>query len=184
MTAGPLLPTPSQTIGPFLSMGMEPLEHRDVVAPGAPGAFTLRGTVRDGDGAAVPDAVLELWQAGPDGQFVAGAGPDGRPQWFGRALTDPAGHYAFTTARPGPVALPGGALQAPHIELLVFARGLLRPVRTRVYFPDEPEANNADPVLRAIPPERRSTVVATAIAGGFNFDVRLQGADETVFFAC
>lgn len=182
-TAAQLVPTPSQTIGPFLSMGMEPLERRDVVQPGTPGAFTLCGTVRDEDDAPVPDAVLELWQPGPDGRFTTGAGAGGDEAWFGRSLTGPDGGYTFTTARPAPVALRTGEPQAPHIELLIFARGLLRPVRTRVYFPDEP-ANETDPVLLGIAPKRRSTLVATAIDGGFVFDVKLRGAGETVFFAC
>ena len=181
-----LLPTPSQTIGPFLAMGMEPLERRDVVPPTTPGAVVLTGTVLDGDGVPVPDAMLELWQSGPDGRFDTGAGPDGDQPWFGRSLTDAAGRYGFTTMKPAPVALRTGEPQAPHVELLVFARGLLRPVRTRVYFPDEAAANGADPVLGAVPPERRSTLVAVAVAegGGLTFDIRLQGAAETVFFAC
>jgi protocatechuate 3,4-dioxygenase, alpha subunit len=181
---GHLVPTPSQTIGPFLAIGMEPLEHRDVVAPGTEGAVTVGGTVLDGENAPVPDAMIELWQASPDGGFDATAGTGGDQPWFGRSLTDASGRYAFTTAKPAPVALRTGEPQAPHLELLLFARGLLRPVRTRVYFPDEAAANNADPVLRAVPPERRQTLVATPGSDGLTFDIRLRGAGETVFFAC
>lgn len=188
MTAGPpagsLALTPSQTIGPFLAMGMEPLERRDVVPSGTPGSFILSGTVRDADDAPVPDAVVELWQASPGGTFISTAGPEGTEPWFGRSLTDVGGRYWFTTVKPGPVALHTGQPQAPHLEVLLFARGLLRHVRTRIYFADEGEANEADPVLRAISPERRSTLLATATEDGFAFDVRLRGAGETVFFAC
>lgn len=181
---GRLLPTPSQTIGPFLAMGMAPLERPHVVPPGTPGALAVAGTVADADGAPVPDAVVELWQAGPDGRFVAGAGATGDEPWFGRSLTDVAGRYHFTTMKPAPVALRTGEPQAPSLDVLVFARGLLRPVRTRVYFPDEVAANDADPVLRALPADRRATLVATADGDGLTFDIRLQGSGETVFFAC
>lgn len=176
--------TPSQTIGPFLAIGMVPLERTAVVPAHFPGAFVLAGSVVDGDGVPVPDAMVELWQAGPDGRFESGAGEDGNEPWFGRSLTDPAGRYSFTTARPSTVPLVSGRPQAPHIELLVFARGLLRAVRTRAYFPDEAAANAADPVLQGVPAARRTTLVATKTADGFGFDVHLQGPHETVFFAC
>jgi protocatechuate 3,4-dioxygenase alpha subunit len=178
-------PTPSQTVGPFLSMGMQPMERNDVVPVGSPGAFELAGSVLDGAGAPVPDAVVELWQAAPDGTFSSTAGRDGDETWFGRSLTDAEGRFGFVTVKPGRIGLDDGRLQAPHLELLVFARGLLRPVRTRAYFPDEPAANASDPVLNGVPEERRHTLVATAAGNGtLRFDVRLQGADETVFFAC
>lgn len=183
MTAADLVPTPSQTIGPYLSMGMQPLERAEVAAPSDPGACRLTGTVIDGAGDPVPDAVVELWQAGPDGGFDAAAGPGRDASWFGRSLTDTAGRYGFTTVKPARLALADGTPQAPHVELLVFARGLIRPVRTRAYFPDEAEANAADPVLTGVPHERRHTLVARAEDGELRFDVRLQGADETVFFA-
>ena len=174
-----LVPTPSQTIGPYLSIGLRPLERSTVVPPGTGGSLTIGGRVLDGAGEPVPDAVVELWQADPDGRFAAG---DGSSSWFGRSLADAAGRFRFCTVKPGRVALPSGALQAPHLELLVFARGLLRPVRTRMYFPDEAEANDADPVLIGIA-DRRQTLVAVGEDGGLRFDVRLHGATETVFFA-
>jgi protocatechuate 3,4-dioxygenase alpha subunit len=183
--ARPGVPTPSQTVGPFLSMGLQPLEREDVVPGGTPGGLELSGSVLDGAGAPVPDAVVELWQAAPDGTFSPTAGRDGDESWFGRSLTDSDGRFRFVTVKPGRVGLDDGRLQAPHLELLVFARGLLRPVRTRAYFPDEPAANASDPVLNGVPEDRRRTLVATAAGNGsLRFDVRLQGADETVFFAC
>lgn len=178
------VPTPSQTVGPYLSLGVAPLERCEVVPPGTPGACTLSGRVLDGAGAPVPDAVVELWQAGPDGSFGAGAGAGGDQPWFGRSLTDAEGRYRFVTVKPGSVPLSTGQLQAPHVELLVFARGLLRHLRTRAYFPDEADANEKDPVLSRVPGDRRHTLVATHAGDGLRFDVRLQGADETVFFAC
>lgn len=181
----PAVPTPSQTVGPFLSMGMQPLERTDVVPGGTPGGFELAGSVLDGAGAPVPDAVVELWQAAPDGTFFPTAGRDGDEAWFGRSLTDAQGRFRFVTVKPGRVGLDDGRLQAPHLELLVFARGLLRPVRTRAYFPDEPAANESDPVLNGVAEERRHTLLAAAAGDrSLRFDVRLQGADETVFFAC
>lgn len=179
-----LILTPSQTIGPFLAIGMTPFERTAVVPAQHPGAVSLTGSVLDGDGTPVPDAAVELWQAGPDGRYEGGAGTDGDEPWFGRSLTDPAGRFTFTTAKPGRVPLVLGLAQAPHIELLVFARGLLRPVRTRLYFPDEAAANEVDPVLAGVPAARRATLVAVAEHDGLRFDVHLQGPHETVFFAC
>lgn len=182
--AGAPVPTPSQTVGPYLSIGITPLDRSEVVAPGTPGAVTIGGQVLDGAGRPVPDAVVELWQADPDGRFVGAADGDGFPQWFGRSSTDGEGRYRFVTVKPGTVRLQSGAPQAPHLDLLVFARGLLRPVRTRAYFPDEEAANETDPVLAGVPAERRRTLVAVAEGDGCRFDVHLQGPDETVFFAC
>ena len=182
--AGAPVPTPSQTVGPYLEIGLTPLDRSEVVAPGTPGAVTIAGQVLDGAGRPVPDAVVELWQADPDGRFAGDADGGGFPRWFGRSSTDAEGRYRFVTVKPGPVRLRTGVPQAPHLELLVFARGLLRPVRTRAYFPDEHAANEADPVLLGVPAERRRTLVAVAEGDGLRFDVRLQGSDETVFFAC
>ena len=177
-----LVPTPSQTIGPYLSIGLDPLERPTVVPHDTPGSVFLQGQVLDGAGRPVPDAVVELWQADPTGRYV---GAEQAGAWFGRCLTDAEGRFGFTTVKPGPVALRSGQPQAPHLELLVFARGLLRPVRTRCYFPDEAEANGRDPVLTGIPDEgrRRTLVAASEDDGRLRFDVHLQGALETVFFA-
>ena len=154
---------------------------------GSEGAFWLTGRVTDGEGAPVPDAVIETWQADPDGRYDHPEDPRGAAtgfRGFARAPTDADGRFAIHTVKPGPVPGAGGALQAPHLEMSVFARGLLNRVVTRVYFADEAAANASDPVLADVAEDRRPTLLAEPAAdGGYRFDVRLQGADETVFFA-
>ncbi|MCW2901866.1 MAG: pcaG [Streptosporangiaceae bacterium] len=178
------LVTPSQTVGPFFGYALPYEEGPQVVPPWRPGAITLRGRVVDGAGEPVPDAIVEIWQADSDGTVSRGGGGGLRRtgygfSGFGRCATDRAGGYGFSTVKPGPVR---GA--APYIAVLVFARGLLKPVATRLYFPEEEEANSADPVLSAVDPERRGTLVAQPEdEAGYRFDVRLQGDGETVFFA-
>ena len=154
--------TPSQTIGPFFHFGLEWMAGTDLVDPSSPGAIRLVGTVYDGAGAAVPDAVVEVWQ----------------PPRFGRVLTGADGSFRFTTVKPQP----GPGRQAPHIDVSLFARGLLQRVVTRVYFPGE-VANASDPVLAEVPDDRRGTLVAVEDAGCLRFDLHLQGPRETVFFA-
>ena len=179
-------PTPGQTVGPFFHYALPYDGDRDLVAPGTPGAVRLHGTVTDGDGAAVPDALVEIWQADEQGRFVtepgvyaevAGAGFRG----FGRCATDPDGWFELRTVKPGCVPTVEGRQQAPHIAMSVFARGMLRRVVTRVYFDDEADANAADPLLASVDEERRATLVATGTDDGYRFDVHLQGDDETVF---
>ena len=164
-----MIPTPSQTAGPFLHIGLLGHFGNRLVDPDAAGAVRVFGTVLDGAGEPVTDALVELWQAGPDGGYWPGG--------FGRSETLDGGRFSFVTVKPGP------SDEAPHLELSVFARGLLKPVVTRMYFPDELEANAGDPVLAAVEPERRATLVAAAEPDGLRFDIRLQGNDETVFFA-
>ncbi|MEU4221933.1 protocatechuate 3,4-dioxygenase subunit alpha [Actinoplanes sp. NPDC026623] len=166
-------PTPAQTVGPYLSIGLTWDEGPLVVPADAPGAVWLRGEIRDGHGEVVKDALVETWQAGPGGEFHP-AGFRG----FGRCPTDDDGRYAIRTLKPGTIEA-----QAPHIEVTVFARGLLHRLMTRVYFADEPAANEADPVLAAVPAGRRATLVAEKSEDGYRFDITLQGPDETVFFA-
>ena len=179
--------TPSQTIGPFFSHALPWPDGPYVVTEGTPGAVWLRGTVLDGNGEPLPDALVESWQADPDGRFDHPDDPRGAVagfRGFGRCHTDEVGRWAILTVKPGPVPGPGGSAQAPHVDLSVFARGLLDRVVTRVYFPDEEHANAADPVLAAIAdPAARATLVAAATGDGYHFDVRLQGDRETVFFA-
>ena len=181
------LPTPSQTVGPFFNIGL-PGTTSELVSPDAPGAIRLFGFVFDGESAPVIDALVEIWQAGPSGRYAHPEDPrEELPleegfRGFGRAETGDAGRYELVTVKPGPVPAPGDGMQAPHILVAVFARGLLRHVTTRVYFPDEAEANAADPVLSSVEPERRGTLVAREEAGGLRFDVHLQGENETVFF--
>jgi protocatechuate 3,4-dioxygenase alpha subunit len=156
--------TPSQTVGPFFSIGLAGV---DAVAPGTPGAVRLHGTVLDGAGEAVPDALVETWQTVP----AAG---------FGRSVCDAEGRWSVLTLKPGH----DEAAQAPHLDVSVFARGLLHRIVTRIYFADEPEANAADPVLAGIGDQRaRTTLLARPDGDGYRFDIHLQGSDETAFFA-
>jgi len=164
--SGPL--TPSQTVGPFFGVGL-PFENGEQLAPpGSAGVMRIEGQVLDGKGDPVPDALLEIWQPATG---------------FGRARTDSEGAFSFTTVKPGPVPAPDGRMQAPHFNVTVFARGLLRHLVTRMYFPDETEANAADPILNLVEPARRETLIAKNCGGVLHFDVRLQGEGETVFFA-
>jgi len=178
----PLLVTPSQTVGPYFRLGLCWLCRTEPALPEGAGRLTLRGRVLDGDGRPVDDALLEAWQAGLSGRYPVPA--DG-PQLtgFARVATDATGAFSLMTYKPGRVAGPDGRLQAPHLAVNVFMRGLLRHLVTRVYFPDEAEANAADPVLALVEPDRRRTLVARAVVGGgLAWDVVLQGPSETVFF--
>jgi protocatechuate 3,4-dioxygenase, alpha subunit len=180
--------TPSQTIGPFLAIGLPWPDGPEVADPAAPGAITITGRVLDGAGEPVPDALVETWQAGPDGRFDHPDDPRGPRatgfRGFGRSATDAAGTYRIVTLRPGPLPAPGGGVEAPHLDVTVFARGLLDRVVTRIYFADEPEANAADPVLAGIGDQRaRATLLARPDGDGYRFDIHLQGSDETAFFA-
>jgi protocatechuate 3,4-dioxygenase, alpha subunit len=177
--------TPGQTVGPFFGLSLPYGGGPELMPPGDPRAVRLHGRVLDGAGDPVPDALLELWQPAPDGSVVRRPGSLHRDGWtftgWGRAATDNAGHWSFSTLSPG-AARPGAA---PFFALTVFARGLLDRLRTRVYLPgDTAEAAAAlaaDPLLAALPARRRDTLLATAEPGGFAFDVVLQGERETVF---
>lgn len=173
--------TPSQTAGPFFTLGLTWEGAEQLVSPEESGAIVVEGLVLDGAGQPVPDALLEIWQADPEGHFP----PAARPPWpgFGRSLTDLEGAFHFVTVKPGRLTSPDGSLQAPHIQVQLFGRGLLRQLFTRIYFPDEVEANLTDPVLGAIPdPTARETLVAQPTSTGLRFDIVLQGEGETVFF--
>ncbi|HYH19006.1 MAG TPA: protocatechuate 3,4-dioxygenase subunit alpha [Azospirillum sp.] len=184
--------TPSQTVGPFFHKALDRPAWSDLTAGGARGeVIRIEGRVLDGDGVPVTDALLEIWQADAGGRYAhpddtrEGA-PDANFPGFGRAATDGTGTYRFTTVRPGPVPGNGNAMQAPHILVSVFARGLLDRLVTRIYFADEP-ANDTDPVLNAIadPAARRTLLAAREDAGGvvtYRFDIVLQGDGETAFF--
>lgn len=173
------LPTPSQTVGPFFGMALPWPDGPFVVDAESEGAFWIRGKVTDGRGEPIPDALIETWQADQNGQFPDG--PDTAFRGFGRCPTDTAGTYEIYTVMPGPVAGVGGSRQARHINVTVFMRGLLRPVITRIYFPDDP-ANDSDPLLTSIPEANRRTMVARRSDDGYRFDIRLQGDGETAFF--
>jgi protocatechuate 3,4-dioxygenase, alpha subunit len=173
--------TPSQTVGPFFSIGLTWEGGALVVPEGAEGGFWLRGRVFDGDGAPVPDAVVETWQADEHGDFGRRAGFRG----FARVATGDDGTWAIRTIKPAPVpgaGGPGSADQAPHLDVSVFCRGLLHRCVTRIYFPDEAAANAADPVLASVPEGRRETLLARPTDDGYRFDIHLQGERETVFF--
>jgi protocatechuate 3,4-dioxygenase alpha subunit len=173
--------TAHQTAGPYWHMIDFP-EWADLLRAGGPNAdakgerITLTGRITDGDGAPVVDGLVEIWQAGPDGQYESGF------HGFGRCATDDQGEFRFVTLKPGPVPGRGNAMQAPHIQVAIFARGLMQHVVTRAYF--EGEALNAtDPVLTLVEdPARRATLVAKpAGADEWRLDIRLQGEGETVF---
>jgi protocatechuate 3,4-dioxygenase alpha subunit len=177
--AAPL--TPSQTVGPFFGVGLPFERDREMAPPGAAGVVRLEGQVFDGNGDPVPDALLEIWQPDEQGRYRLAA--DGPVTGFGRCRTDAEGAFSFLTVEPGATPAPDGRAQAPHLNVTVLARGLLRHLVTRMYFPDETEANAADPVLNLIDPARRETLMAKNCGGVLHFDIRLQGDRETVFFA-
>jgi protocatechuate 3,4-dioxygenase alpha subunit len=174
--------TTSQTVGPFFSLGMAWLVRNELAPEGLGGERVAAfGRVIDGDSRGVPDAFLELWQADAQGRYGEARGFSG----FGRVATDVDGRFSFTTIKPGPVPAPDGTPQAPHIAVSLFARGLMRRLVTRLYFPGEPR-NADDFVLRRIDPARRDTLIATpgTVAGSLEWNVVLQGDRETVFFDC
>jgi protocatechuate 3,4-dioxygenase, alpha subunit len=173
------LPTPSQTVGPYFGIALPWPDGPYVVGDDTPGAFWIRGTITDGAGDPIPDALIETWQADPSGQFPDR--PDAPFRGFGRCPSDADGTYGIRTVRPGAVAGADGEIGAPHIDVTVFMRGLLRPVVTRIYFPDEP-ANAFDSLLGSLPERDRGTMVARRADDGFRFDIRLQGEGETAFF--
>jgi protocatechuate 3,4-dioxygenase alpha subunit len=161
--------TPSQTVGPFFSFGLCVRDLHHLVAAGHPGAVTVAGRVLDGAGEPVIDAMVEVWQRDERGERPDGFG-------WGRSGTDAEGRYGFVTVRPGG---PG----APYVSMLVFARGLLKPVHTRMYFPDAP-ANAADPLLAALEPDEREALTGVAeVDGRIRFDVHLQGDRQTPFIS-
>ena len=180
-----LIPSSSQTVGPYFRIGLEYLV--DPASPGesvAAGMITVRGRVLDRDRAPVGDAMLEFWTAGvPHAHGDADAREPALPKGFRRAATDLDGCFFVSMPRPVPVPYEDSKFQAPHMIVLVFARGLLRQLVTRVYFDGEP-ANDSDPVLVGVPADRRHTLIARGDGeNNYRWEVILQGADETVFFA-
>jgi protocatechuate 3,4-dioxygenase alpha subunit len=179
--------TPSQTIGPFFRPALFRSGHDSLVTPKSRGErVTIEGRVLDGDASPVGDALVELWQANAEGRYQH---PDDAQEklidpafrGFGRTATDERGRFRFYTIKPGPVPGRDDVLQAPHINVSVFARGLLKRLVTRIYFPDE-TMNANDAVLNSVPADRRSTLVARVERGVLRFDIVLQGHNETVFF--
>jgi protocatechuate 3,4-dioxygenase, alpha subunit len=185
--------TPSQTAGPYFAYALTPagryaisdLATNDLVTDDAVGErITIEGRVVDGDGELVTDAMLEIWQADGEGRYP-GADPalsNARFKGFGRVECNAEGRYSFRTVKPGPVPGPNGAMQAPHVNVGLFARGILRRLFTRIYFEGEP-GNDRDPILALVPAEARATLIACRRGeGAYSFDIRLQGENETVFF--
>ena len=189
--------TPSATVGPFFLFGLIPSTYggtdiitSNLVTPDASGEkIRIEGGVFDGDGVPVPDALIEIWQADDAGRYAHPADtralPNARFKGFGRSPTDSEGRYAFDTIKPGAVPGPNGTMQAPHIAVNLFSRGVLKQMVTRIYFSDE-TANNGDLILNLVPQDRRATLIATRQDRNgqavYAFDFRMQGEDETVFF--
>jgi len=182
--------TTSQTVGPYFKIGLQWLNRDNLVGEGVSGErVTIQGRVFDGDGVPVPDAILEIWQANAHGKYDHPEDTQDKPlepgfKGYGRIPSDKQGVFRIATIKPGPVPGPDGKEQAPHLVVSVFMRGLERRLVTRIYFPDEPR-NAVDFILNLVEPARRSTLIAKKTAGGpgtLEWNVILQGSDETVFF--
>ena len=179
--------TAAQTVGPFFRIGLEHLYIADLAPAAAKGdKFAIHGRVIDGDGKPVDDAIVEIWQADALGKYAHPDDAQNKPatpgfKGFGRVPTDEHGAFRFTTIKPGSVPGPRGMPQAPHLLVAVFMRGLLKHLLTRMYFPDDPD-NAADPVLKLVPMQRQPTLIAMKADDGLEWNVILQGENETVFF--
>jgi len=178
----------SQTIGPYLRIGLEWMQVEDMAPKGVAGErVSIRGRVIDADGKPVNDAAVEIWQANSQGRYAHPEDKQDKPldahfRGYGRSLTDESGAFRFNTIKPGRVPGPGGKLQAPHLSVTIFMRGLLKQLQTRIYFPDD-QANAEDAVLALVPAERRTTLVARhSDDGTLEWNIVLQGKNETVFF--
>jgi protocatechuate 3,4-dioxygenase, alpha subunit len=178
----------NQTVGPYLNIGLDWLTTRNIAGRGVKGErVSVQGRLVDGNGAGVADGVIEIWQANAQGKYAHPEDKQKKPlergfRGFGRIPTDAKGGFHFTTIKPGRVPGPDGEPQAPHLVVAVFMRGLLKHLATRMYFPDEP-ANARDPVLKLVPAARRATLVARPKGkGALEWDILLQGRNETVFF--
>ena len=177
-----LIATPGQTVGPFYGYALPYEKDRELLAPGSLDSIRLQGTVYDGAGHPIPDAILEIWQPDSEGKVVSKTGSLVRDGYtftgWGRCAVGNSGVYTFTTVNPGPTK-PGAAA---FISVAVFARGLMNRLFTRIYLPENEEALAKDPLLSSVDPERRKTLIARRDAdGGLTFDIRLQGEGETVF---
>lgn len=178
----------SQTVGPYFKLGLEWLYDEDAAGPDASGErVEIHGRVLDAGNAPVPDAVVEVWQADANGCYhhpedARDVRPDPAFRGFARVPTDAEGRFVVRTVKPGRVPGPDGTMQAPHLNVIVMMRGLLRHAPTRMYFPDGP-GNDEDPVLALVPEQRRATLIATDRGNGvLEWEIRMQGEGETVFF--
>jgi protocatechuate 3,4-dioxygenase alpha subunit len=186
-----------QTVGPFFRIGLERLYVDDLTVPGIPGErVEIAGRILDGDGQGVPDAIVEIWQADAQGKYPEPESVDTKInesahlknifRGYGRIATEPDGSFRIKTIKPGRVPAPDGSLQAPHLAVSIFMRGLLRRLVTRLYFPDD-STNSQDFILNMVDPDRRATLIATKSATRddlLEWNVVLQGPHETVFFDC
>jgi protocatechuate 3,4-dioxygenase alpha subunit len=181
-----------QTVGPFFSIGMSRLYRDNLAGPGVSGErVEISGRILDGDGKPVPDGIVEIWQANSHGKYAHPDDVQNKPLepsfvGYGRVPTDDEGRFRFTTIKPGRVPGPDNKPQAPHLAFSVFTRGLLRRLITRMYFPDEP-SNAEDFALNLVQPSRRATLIAKKVdgrPGALEWNVILQGPNETVFFDC
>ena len=184
--------TTSQTVGPFFALGSTWLNRDDLAGSGVSGErVTIEGRLLDGDGQPIPDAMIEFWQANANGKYAHPDDTQDKPleaafKGFGRIATDKNGKFHLKTIKPGRVPGPDGKAQAPHIAVSVFMRGLLRRLVTRIYFPDEP-ANSGDFALNLVEAGRRGTLIAKKAAGQtgvLEWNIIMQGPEETVFFDC
>jgi protocatechuate 3,4-dioxygenase, alpha subunit len=182
-----LFATGSQTVGPYLHIGLDWLNTRDIAGKGIAGErISVQGRLVDGQGVGVNDGLIEIWQANAAGKYAHPEDKQSKPlekgwRGFGRIPTDAKGGFRFTTIKPGRVPAPGGGLQAPHLVVSVFMRGLLKQLATRIYFPDEAPANSEDPILQLVPAARRATLIAKKKGKALEWNIVLQGKNETVF---
>lgn len=185
--------TPSQTVGPYLHIGLPWPDGPDVVPSGTEGSIDITVTVYDGHRTPIADAMIETWQADAAGRFDHPNDPRGRAEptparfrGFGRAVADSTGTSTVHTVKPGPLPAEDGSIEAPHIDVGIFARGMLERLVTRIYFPDETERNFSDPVLSGMDPRQREKLIARATPTGYHLDVVVQDSDpngdETPFF--
>jgi protocatechuate 3,4-dioxygenase alpha subunit len=183
-----LFATGSQTVGPYLHIGLNWLVTRDIAGRGVKGErVIIQGRLLDGDGKGVNDGLVEIWQANAAGKYAHPEDTQKKPiekgwRGFGRIPTDAKGGFRFSTIKPGRVAAPDGSLQAPHLVVSVFMRGMLKHLMTRIYFPDEMAANAKDPILKLVPPARRATLIPQKKGKALEWNIVLQGKNETVFF--
>jgi len=177
--------TPSQTAGPYVAIGLEWPDGPHVVDEAAADAIWLRGRVLDGEGQPIDDGYVETWQADREGRYPHPDDPRGAAsgfRGFGRVRLNDDGQWAVRTIKPGASPSGDGRWQAPHVAVAVLARGLLQRVVTRLYFPDESEANASDPVLARLAPDERERLVAQREPEGYRLDLHLQGPRATIFF--
>ena len=183
-----LFATGSQTVGPYLHIGLKWLTTVDIAGKGIKGErVAIAGRLIDGDGNGVNDGLIEIWQANSQGKYAHPEDTQKKPlekgwRGFGRIPTDAKGGFRFTTIKPGRVPSPDGRLQAPHLVVAIFMRGMLRQLATRIYFPDEAAANAEDPILKLVPAARRTTLIPKSKGNALEWNIVLQGRNETVFF--